>query len=140
MRFTPLLAASTLTLAGCLLITGCSKASNDDTTTPDNDESAMADTSRDTLASAADDAADDAGEMMELITDETSNNNTIDEVAIASPHDAHATAEDPLAGFGPPPPAGDVAPDIEGIDLDGTPFKLSDYKDKVIFLDFWGDW
>ena len=36
--------------------------------------------------------------------------------------------------------AGNVAPDIEGQDLDGVAFKLSDYKGKVVFLDFWGDW
>ncbi len=35
---------------------------------------------------------------------------------------------------------GCTAPDIEGVDLDGVAFKLSDYKGKVIFLDFWGDW
>jgi len=35
---------------------------------------------------------------------------------------------------------GCAAPDIEGVDLDGVAFKLSDYKGKVIFLDFWGDW
>ena len=35
---------------------------------------------------------------------------------------------------------GMVAPDIAGLDLDGTAFKLSDYKGKVVFLDFWGDW
>ncbi len=35
---------------------------------------------------------------------------------------------------------GAVAPDIEGIDLDGTEFKLSDYKGKILFVDFWGDW
>jgi hypothetical protein len=35
---------------------------------------------------------------------------------------------------------GIVAPDIEGSDLDGVAFKLSDYRGKVIFLDFWGDW
>jgi hypothetical protein len=35
---------------------------------------------------------------------------------------------------------GMVAPDIEGIDLDGTAFKLSDYEGKVLFVDFWGDW
>lgn len=35
---------------------------------------------------------------------------------------------------------GMVVPDIEGIDLDGTAFKLSDYKGKVLFVDFWGDW
>ncbi len=32
------------------------------------------------------------------------------------------------------------APDIEGKDLDGVAFKLSDYKGKVVLLDFWGDW
>ena len=25
-------------------------------------------------------------------------------------------------------------------DLDGVEFKLSDYRGKVVFLDFWGDW
>ena len=35
---------------------------------------------------------------------------------------------------------GMVAPDISGVDLDGVAFKLSDYKGKVVFLDFWGDW
>lgn len=35
---------------------------------------------------------------------------------------------------------GKVAPDIEGTDVDGVPFKLSDYRGKVIFLDFWGFW
>jgi hypothetical protein len=36
--------------------------------------------------------------------------------------------------------AGNVAPDIEGTDLEGVAFKLSDYRGKVVFLDFWGDW
>lgn len=35
---------------------------------------------------------------------------------------------------------GAVAPDIAGLDLDGIAFKLSDYKGKVVLLDFWGDW
>ncbi|MCA9319433.1 MAG: redoxin domain-containing protein [Planctomycetes bacterium] len=35
---------------------------------------------------------------------------------------------------------GAEAPDIEGVDLDGVAFKLSDYKGKVVLLDFWGDW
>ena len=35
---------------------------------------------------------------------------------------------------------GMIAPDIEGDDLDGVSFKLSDYRGKVVFLDFWGDW
>ena len=35
---------------------------------------------------------------------------------------------------------GKHAPEIEGEDLDGIRFKLSDYRGKVIVLDFWGDW
>lgn len=35
---------------------------------------------------------------------------------------------------------GMVAPDIEGEDMDGVPFKLSDYRGKVVVLDFWGFW
>jgi hypothetical protein len=35
---------------------------------------------------------------------------------------------------------GKTAPDIEGGDLDGVSFKLSDYRGKVVVLDFWGDW
>lgn len=35
---------------------------------------------------------------------------------------------------------GKQAPDIEGTDLDGVEFKLSDYKGKVVLLDFWGNW
>jgi thiol-disulfide isomerase/thioredoxin/tRNA A-37 threonylcarbamoyl transferase component Bud32 len=35
---------------------------------------------------------------------------------------------------------GRVAEDIEGKDLAGKPFKLSDYRGKVVVLDFWGDW
>lgn len=32
------------------------------------------------------------------------------------------------------------APDIVGEDLDQVPFKLSDYRGKVVVIDFWGDW
>jgi AhpC/TSA family len=35
---------------------------------------------------------------------------------------------------------GKVPPDIEGEDLDGQKFKLSDYRGKVVVLDFWGHW
>ena len=35
---------------------------------------------------------------------------------------------------------GKVAPEIEGEDLDGEKFKLSDYRGKVVVIDFWGDW
>ena len=31
-------------------------------------------------------------------------------------------------------------PDIKGEDIDGIEFKLSDYKGKVVVIDFWGDW
>jgi len=35
---------------------------------------------------------------------------------------------------------GMTAPDIDGVDTDGTAFKLSDYRGKVVVLDFWGFW
>ena len=35
---------------------------------------------------------------------------------------------------------GDNIPDIEGVDIDGEEFSLSDYAGKVTMLDFWGDW
>ena len=35
---------------------------------------------------------------------------------------------------------GQPAPDISGEDIDGVAFKLSDYRGKVVFLDFWGYW
>jgi hypothetical protein len=35
---------------------------------------------------------------------------------------------------------GKVAPEIEGEDIDGVKFKLSDYRGKVVVLDFWGHW
>jgi hypothetical protein len=35
---------------------------------------------------------------------------------------------------------GKSAQEIEGEDLDGKKFKLSDYRGKVVVLDFWGNW
>ena len=35
---------------------------------------------------------------------------------------------------------GKPAPEIEGVDVDGKPLKLSDYKGKVVVLVFWGSW
>ena len=35
---------------------------------------------------------------------------------------------------------GKPAPDIDGEDIDGVKFKLSDYRGKVVLLDFWGHW
>jgi peroxiredoxin len=35
---------------------------------------------------------------------------------------------------------GSLVRDIAGEDLQGRPFKLSDYKGKVVILDFWADW
>jgi hypothetical protein len=51
------------------------------------------------------------------------------------------------AGGNPPANAGQVgteegmtAKEIEGEDIDGQRFKLSDYRGKVVLLDFWGHW
>ena len=35
---------------------------------------------------------------------------------------------------------GAAAPEIAGEDIDGAFFKLSDYRGKVVLLDFWGNW
>jgi hypothetical protein len=35
---------------------------------------------------------------------------------------------------------GCTVPEIAGVDVEGTPFKLSDYRGKVVLLDFWGFW
>ena len=35
---------------------------------------------------------------------------------------------------------GDLAPEITGKDQDGIEFKLSDYRGKVVVIDFWADW
>src|SRR5262249_55137830 len=35
---------------------------------------------------------------------------------------------------------GKEAPEVEGEDADGKKFKLSDYRGKVVLLDFWGNW
>jgi hypothetical protein len=37
-------------------------------------------------------------------------------------------------------PLGGAAPEIAGEDIDGAPFKLSDYRGQVVLLDFWGNW
>jgi peroxiredoxin len=38
------------------------------------------------------------------------------------------------------PAIGKVSPEIEGKDVDGRPFKLSDYRGKVVVLVFWASW
>ena len=57
---------------------------------------------------------------------------------------AGAQKIDPAALGGAPPDAGpkvgQEAPEIQGEDLDGAPFKLSDYRGKIVMLTFWGDW
>lgn len=44
----------------------------------------------------------------------------------------------PPAGIGTN--IGQLVPEIEGEDIDGVAFKLSDYRGKVVVLDFWGHW
>jgi len=35
---------------------------------------------------------------------------------------------------------GDTIPEVEGKDVEGVRFQLSDYEGKVLMIDFWGDW
>jgi len=53
----------------------------------------------------------------------------------------------PSAPNTPKPPSGlvglevgDTAMEISAEDIDGKKFKLSDYRGKVVVLDFWGNW
>jgi cytochrome oxidase Cu insertion factor (SCO1/SenC/PrrC family) len=50
--------------------------------------------------------------------------------------DTDSQATDAEVGF----EVGNRAPEITGEDIDGVSFKLSDYRGKVVVLDFWGDW
>jgi cytochrome oxidase Cu insertion factor (SCO1/SenC/PrrC family) len=38
------------------------------------------------------------------------------------------------------PAVGKPAPEITGSDQDGNSLKLSDYRGKVVLLDFWASW
>jgi hypothetical protein len=38
------------------------------------------------------------------------------------------------------PKVGMLAPNFTGADQHGVKFKLSDYRGKVVVVDFWGDW
>jgi hypothetical protein len=49
-------------------------------------------------------------------------------------------AKNTIDGILHPIEVGKAAPEIEGEDTDGKAFKLSDYKGKVVLLDFWGNW
>ena len=49
-------------------------------------------------------------------------------------------SERPAQSAVPGPQVGEAAPDISGVDIDGKEFKLSDYRGKVVLLDFWGFW
>jgi hypothetical protein len=73
-------------------------------------------------------------------------------IGCKQPVDSGTSANNPAGGAGtakanvvaetktPAPSVGDAAPEIEGVDLAGTNFKLSEYRGKVVVLDFWGDW
>lgn len=48
--------------------------------------------------------------------------------------------KDKLDGMRHPIIVDKPAPEISGRDIDGKKFKLSDYRGKVVLLDFWGNW
>jgi hypothetical protein len=49
-------------------------------------------------------------------------------------------AEIKLEALRHPIVVGKLVPEIEGEDIDGKKFKLSDYRGKAVLLDFWGNW
>jgi len=58
----------------------------------------------------------------------------------AEPGQLSEQAKRELEDIRGPRALGKPAPEINGDDLDGKAFKLSDYKGKVVLLDFWGFW
>ncbi len=74
------------------------------------------------------------------------NGNTYE--AIVSPDAAHLKlmpTDKPVGILGPPPPppllaSGVLAPDFKAVIPDGASLQLSDYKGKVVILDFWATW
>lgn len=48
------------------------------------------------------------------------------------------TSSHTRSSSGTGPSVGQLAPDIRGIDADETSFALSDFRGKVVLLDFWG--
>ena len=72
-----------------------------------------------------------------------------EEVVAGAPGGAKSVAPNPVfrPGNQPAPPTvargtqvGALALEIEGEDIDGNRFRLSDYQGKVVLLDFWGNW
>lgn len=51
-----------------------------------------------------------------------------------------ALVEAKLEALRHPISVGEAAPEIEGEDIEGMEFKLSDYRGKVVLLAFWGNW
>lgn len=58
----------------------------------------------------------------------------------ADDNDRPAREDDGGGGGGEGLEVGMLAPEISGVDADGKRFKLSDFRGKVVMLDFWGHW
>jgi cytochrome oxidase Cu insertion factor (SCO1/SenC/PrrC family) len=35
---------------------------------------------------------------------------------------------------------GQIAPDIDGVDMNGQPLRLADYRGQVVVMNFWANW
>jgi peroxiredoxin len=78
-------------------------------------------------------AAQEAGELFDRIIREFGQVVSLDGLVLA---DQAKTELFELRHLG----VGQLAPEIEGKDLDGRKMKLSDYRGKVVVLSFWGTW
>lgn len=82
------------------------------------------------------DSEGDSGSKKAGDTASSSNSKSADSSAATA--DAFAVA--PVVTPAKAPAVGDAVPEITGPDTDGQVFNLSDYRGKVVMIDFWGDW
>ncbi len=61
-------------------------------------------------------------------------------LAVCAPNGADAQTSEKSRAGGNRLDIGQMAPEIQGKDLDGRPMKLGEFRGKVVVLDFWGFW
>lgn len=88
---------------------------------------------------------DESGDSGNTTTEDSSaSNSSTDTGAAAASADTESSdnsgGSTAVATAPKTPVIGQMHPEITGPDTDGVEFNLSDYRGKVVMVDFWGDW